>query len=64
MPSLSWASDGTLVDDDPDDWIIPDAAGTWTNNSNGIQDIHWKFRVTAEFREQNNVGFRVSCTDS
>ena len=63
-PSLLWASDGTLVDDDPDDWIVPDSAGTWTNNSNGIQEIHWKFRITSEFREQNNVGFRVSCTDS
>lgn len=62
-PSLTWNSDGTLVDDDPEDWIIPDQAATWTNNSNGIFEIHWAFRITSNFAEQNNVGFRVSCTD-
>jgi hypothetical protein len=62
-PVLTWQSDGTLVDDDPDDWIVPDAAATWVNNSNGILEIHWAFSVTSEFPEQDNVGFRVSCTD-
>ena len=62
-PKLSWASDGTLVDDDPEDWIIPDQGGTWTNLSNGIFEIHWMFRVTDDFPEQENVGWRVSCTD-
>ncbi len=62
-PALTWNSDGTLVDDDPEDWIIPDASATWTNNSNGILEIHWAFRVTSNFNEQDNVGFRVSCTD-
>jgi hypothetical protein len=62
-PSLTWLNDGTLVDDDPDDWITPNAASTWANNSNGILEIHWAFSVTSEFPEQNNVGFRVSCTD-
>jgi len=62
-PKLSWADDGTLVDDDPEDWIIPDQGSTWTNLSNGIFEIHWMFRVTDDFPEQNNVGWRVSCTD-
>jgi hypothetical protein len=62
-PGLSWADDGTLVDDDPEDWIIPDQSGTWTNLSNGIFEIHWRFRITDDFPEQNNVGFRVGCTD-
>lgn len=62
-PSLTWNSDGTLVDDDPEDWIVPDQAATWTNDSNGIMEIHWAFRVTSNFPEQGNVGFRVSCTD-
>jgi hypothetical protein len=62
-PKLSWAEDGTLVDDDPEDWIIPDQGGTWTNLSNGIFEIHWMFRVTDDFPEQNNVGWRVTCTD-
>jgi len=62
-PKLSWADDGTLVDDDPEDWIIPDQGATWTNLSNGIFEIHWMFRVTDDFPEQNNVGWRVSCTD-
>jgi len=62
-PKLSWADDGTLVDDDPEDWIIPDQGGTWTNLSNGIFEIHWMFRVTDDFPEQDNVGWRVSCTD-
>ena len=62
-PKLSWSADGTLVDDDPEDWIIPDQGSTWTNLSNGIFEIHWMFRVTDDFPEQNNVGWRVSCTD-
>ena len=62
-PKLSWSEDGTLVDDDPEDWIIPDQGGTWTNLSNGIFEIHWMFRVTDDFPEQNNVGWRISCTD-
>jgi len=62
-PTLTWQSDGTLVDDDPDDWILPNAAATWSNNSNGILEIHWAFSVTSEFPEQSNVGFRVACTD-
>ncbi len=62
-PSLVWNHDGSLVDDDPEDWIVPDAGATWTNDSNGIFEIHWVFRVTNEFPEQENIGFRVSCTD-
>lgn len=62
-PGLTWTDDGSLVDDDPEDWIMPNQAGTWTNNSNGIFEIHWSFRITADFPEQNNVGFRVSSTD-
>ena len=63
-PSMTWSSDGTLTDDDPEDWITPDASATWTNVSNGIMELHWAFRVTSKFPEQNNVGFRVSCTDN
>jgi hypothetical protein len=62
-PSLVWSHDGSLVDDDPEDWIVPDAGATWTNNSNGIFEIHWIFRITNNFPEQEDVGFRVSCTD-
>tara|TARA_B100001750_G_scaffold111235_1_gene87863 strand:- start:340 stop:5337 length:4998 start_codon:yes stop_codon:yes gene_type:complete len=62
-PSLTWNSDGTVLDDDPEDWIIPDSSLTTSNNSNGIMEIHWAFKVTSHFVEQNNVGFKVSCTD-
>ena len=66
-PSLTWSETGTLMDDDPADWIIPiqpgQEGGTYTTNNNGIFEIHWRFRVTSEFPEQNNVGFRVTCTD-
>ena len=66
-PSLTWSETGTLMDDDPEDWIIPiqpgQEGGTYTTNNNGIFEIHWKFRVTSEFPEQDNVGFRVTCTD-
>ena len=62
-PVLTWNNDGTLIDTDPDDWIIPDPTSTWVNNSNGIMEIHWKFKVTSHFPEQENVGFKVSCTD-
>ena len=66
-PTLSWSQTGTVLDDDPADWIIPiqpgQEGGTYTTNSNGIFEIHWRFRVTSEFPEQDNVGFRVSCTD-
>ena len=68
-PSLTWSQTGTLMDDDPADWIIPiqpgQEGGTYTTNNNGIFEIHWRFRVTSEFPENNNnnVGFRVTCTD-
>ena len=42
-PSLTWNSDGTVLDDDPEDWIIPDSSLTTSNNSNGIMEIHWAF---------------------
>ena len=63
-PSLSWSQTGSVLDDDPADWIIPiqpgQEGGTYTTSSNGIFEIHWRFRVTSEFPEQENVGFRVS----
>jgi len=62
-PKLSWSYDGSLVDDDPDDWIMPDQTATWSQEVNGIFEIHWMFRITDDFPEQNNVGFRVGCTD-
>ena len=62
-PTLTWNEDGTLIDDDPEDWITPDTAATWTNNSNGIFEIHWAFRVTDDFPEQDDIGLRVTCTD-
>ena len=63
-PTLEW-QDGDIFPspNDPDDWIEIDQS-SWSVENNGILEIHWKFYVTSNFPDQDNVRFRTSCTDT
>ena len=63
-PILEW-QDGDIFPspNDPDDWIEIDQS-SWSVENNGILEIHWKFYVTSNFPDQDNVRFRTSCTDT
>ena len=63
-PTLEW-EDGDIFPspNDPDDWIEIDQS-SWSVENNGILEIHWMFYVTSNFPDQDNVRFRVSCTDT
>ena len=49
-PTLEW-QDGDIFPspNDPDDWIEIDSS-SWSSLNNGILEIHWRFKVTSEFR--------------
>lgn len=63
-PTIEW-QDGDIFPspNDPDDWIEIDQS-SWSVENNGILEIHWKFYVTSNFPDQDNVRFRTSCTDT
>jgi len=63
-PTIEW-QDGDIFPspNDPDDWIEIDQS-SWSVENNGILEIHWMFYVTSNFPDQDNVRFRVSCTDT
>ena len=63
-PTLEW-QDGDIFPspNDPEDWIEIDQS-SWSVENNGILEIHWKFYVTSNFPDQDNVRFRTSCTDT
>ena len=63
-PILEW-QDGDIFPspNDPEDWIEIDQS-SWSVENNGILEIHWKFYVTSNFPDQDNVRFRTSCTDT
>ena len=62
-PTLEW-QDGDIFPspNDPDDWIEIDSS-SWSSLNNGILEIHWRFKVTSEFPDQDNVKFRTGCKD-
>jgi len=63
-PTLTWMfGDAAPTENDPESWISVDPSSTWTEN-NGILEIEWKFKVTSNMPEQNNVRFRTNCIDS
>ena len=63
-PTLEWQyGDIFPSPNDPDDWIELDSS-SWSSESNGILEIHWKFFVTSNFPDQDNVRFTTRCTDN
>ncbi|MBT3772228.1 MAG: hypothetical protein HOF90_04945 [Euryarchaeota archaeon] len=63
-PLLEWDThDSQPTASDPENWISIDPT-SWMNESNGILEVHWRFKVLDDFPEQSNVRFTTSCTDS
>ncbi|MCH1588354.1 MAG: hypothetical protein L7S02_04075, partial [Flavobacteriales bacterium] len=62
-PILSWQfGDVFPSPNDPGQYIQMDPT-SYSTESNGILEIHWKFFVTSDFPDQDNVRFKVSCLD-
>ncbi len=63
-PTLEW-QDGDIFPspNDPDGWVEMDSS-SWSSLSNGILEIHWRFRVTSDFPDQENVRFSTNCLDT
>ena len=63
-PTMTWQNGDVFPDpNDPEDYIEMDAS-SWSNENNGILEIHWIFHVTSEFPDQNNVRFKTGCLDN
>ena len=62
-PVLSWQyGDVFPAPNDPAQYIEMDPT-SYSVETNGILEIHWKFFVTSEMPDQDNVRFRVGCLD-
>ena len=62
-PTLHWNNGDIFPEpNDPSDYIELDVS-SYSIENNGILEIHWIFHVTDNFPDQDNVGFRVQCTD-
>jgi len=62
-PTLSWQYGDIFPDpNDPGQYIEVDPT-SYSVESNGILEIHWKFFVTSEMPDQENVRFRTGCLD-
>ena len=63
-PTLYWESGDIFpAPNDPGMYISVDQS-SYSVENNGILEIHWKFFVTSDFPDQNDVKFRVGCMDS
>ena len=62
-PVISWQYGDVFPDpNDPAQYIEVDPT-SYSIESNGILEIHWKFFITSELPDQDNVRFRVGCLD-
>jgi hypothetical protein len=62
-PTLSWQYGDVFPDpNDPAQYIEMDPT-SYSVENNGILEIHWKFFVTSEMPDQDNVRFRTGCLD-
>ena len=63
-PLLEWdLLDVQPSENDPGDWISVDPS-SYTNVSNGILEVHWRFKVKSDFPEQSKVRFTTGCEDN
>ncbi|MGB1633098.1 MAG: hypothetical protein ACPHEN_06890, partial [Candidatus Poseidoniaceae archaeon] len=62
-PTLFW-QDGDVFPspNDPDGYVVMDG-NSYSILNNSILEIHWLFRVTSDFPDQNNVRFSTGCLD-
>ena len=62
-PVLAWQyGDVFPAPNDPAQYVQVDPT-SYSVETNGILEIHWKFFVTSEMPDQDNVRFRVGCLD-
>ncbi|RJU88154.1 MAG: hypothetical protein DWC05_01375 [Candidatus Poseidoniales archaeon] len=62
-PVLAWQyGDVFPAPNDPAQYVQIDPT-SYSVETNGILEIHWKFFVTSEMPDQDNVRFRVGCLD-
>ena len=63
-PVLEWENGDVFpLPNDPDNYIELDSS-SWSSETNGILEIHWRFSVNIDFPEQNEVRFKSDCTDN
>lgn len=63
-PTLEWdLVTGFAEPNDPDAWIDTSGGLSYTMEVNGMLEIHWIFKVTSNFAEQEDVKFVVNCQD-
>ncbi len=62
-PTMFW-QDGDIFPspNDPDGYVVMDG-NSYSILNNSILEIHWLFRITSEFPDQNNVRFKTGCLD-
>lgn len=62
-PTMFW-QDGDIFPspNDPDGYVVMDG-NSYSILNNSILEIHWMFRITSDFPDQNNVRFRTGCLD-
>ena len=62
-PTMFW-QDGDIFPspNDPDGYVVMDG-NSYSILNNSILEIHWIFRITSEFPDQNNVRFKTGCLD-
>ena len=62
-PTMFW-QDGDVFPspNDPDGYVVMDG-NSYSTLNNSILEIHWLFRITSDFPDQNNVRFKTGCLD-
>ena len=62
-PTLFW-QDGDVFPspNDPEGYVVMDG-NSYSILNNSILEIHWLFRITSDFPDQNNVRFKTGCLD-
>ena len=62
-PTMFW-QDGDVFPspNDPDGYVVMDG-NSYSTLNNSILEIHWLFRISSDFPDQNNVRFKTGCLD-
>ena len=63
-PVMTWQpGDVFPLPNDPDNYIEVDES-SWSQQTNDVLEIHWRFRINLDFPEQEIVRFKADCEDS
>ncbi len=62
-PTLFWQNGDIFPSpNDPEGYVVMDG-NSYSTLNNSILEIHWLFRITSEFPDQNSVRFKTGCID-